>query len=200
MSNIKIIDINLSTISGVLFATTFMIPYSGIISWFLLIPLLVAIKDKGPADALALGTLTGTVTNSLGFYWLIGTLSRFGGFPFPVSLVFLLILSAFTGLSFGIFSYLTTKFQLLNKRGIFSALAVASIWTSVEFLFPFLFPYTKYTTPTPCRGETMGTNICAALLGLRNRSHSLRFNDHGARSEGQQRRQALIGYDANVIK
>jgi apolipoprotein N-acyltransferase len=142
MSNIKTIDVNLSTMSGALFAITFMIPYSGIISWFVLIPLLIAIKDKSPMGALVLGTLAGTVANSLGFYWLIGTLSRFGGFPFPVSLAFLLILSAFTGLSFGIFSYLTTKLQLLNKRGISSAIAIASIWTSVEFLFPFLFPYT----------------------------------------------------------
>jgi apolipoprotein N-acyltransferase len=142
MSNIKKIDIILSGISGVLFAVTFMIPYSGILSWFLLIPLLIAIKDKSPTGALALGTLAGAVTNSLGSYWLIGTLSRFGGFPFPVGLLFLLILSAFTGLSFGIFSYLTAKLQLLKKRGIFSALAIASIWTSVEFLFPFLFPYT----------------------------------------------------------
>ncbi len=142
MSNIKKIDVILSSISGVLFAVTFMVQYSGIVSWFLLIPLLVAIKDKSPRGALALGTLAGTVTNSLGFYWLIGTLSRFGGFPFPVSLVFLLMLSAFTGLSFGIFSYLTTKLRLLKRRGIASALAIASIWTSIEFFFPFLFPYT----------------------------------------------------------
>jgi apolipoprotein N-acyltransferase len=142
MSNIKKIDIILSGISGVLFAVTFMVPYSGIVSWFLLVPLLIALKDKSPTGALVLGTWAGTVTNSLGFYWLIGTLSRFGGFPFPASLLFLLILSAFTGLSFGIFSYLTIKLQLLEKRGISSALAIASIWTSVEFLFPFLFPYT----------------------------------------------------------
>jgi apolipoprotein N-acyltransferase len=142
MANIKKIDITLSSISGVLFAVTFIVPYSGIVSWFLLIPLLIAIKDKNPMQALALGIFAGTLTNSFGFYWLIGTLSRFGGFPFPVSLLFLLILSAFTGLSFGIFSYLTTKLQLLKKRGISSALAIASIWTSVEFLFPFLFPYT----------------------------------------------------------
>jgi apolipoprotein N-acyltransferase len=142
MANIKKIDIILSSISGVLFAATFMVPYSGIVSWFLLIPLLIALKDKSPMNALVLGTWAGTVMNSLGFYWLIGTLSRFGGYPFPVSLPFLLILSAFTGLSFGIFSYLTIKLHLLTKRGISSALAIASIWTSVEFLFPFLFPYT----------------------------------------------------------
>ncbi|MGB7292256.1 MAG: apolipoprotein N-acyltransferase [Thermodesulfobacteriota bacterium] len=142
MSNIKKIDVILSGISGLLFAVTFMVPYSGIVSWFLLIPLLIAIRDKSPMNALVLGTFAGTVTNSSGFYWLIGTLSRFGGFPFPVSLLLLLILSAFTGLSFGIFSYLTTKLQLLKKRGMSSALAIASIWTSVEFLFPFLFPYT----------------------------------------------------------
>lgn len=142
MANISRTDILLSSLSGLLFALTFMVPYSGVASWFLLIPLLIAIKDKNPLQALALGTVTGTVTNTLGFYWLIGTLSRFGGFPLPVSLVFLLILSAFTGLSFGIFAYLTNRLRLLQKTGVFSGLAVASIWTSVEFLFPFLFPYT----------------------------------------------------------
>ncbi len=142
MSNIKKIDVILSGITGVLFAVTFMVPYSGVISWFLLIPLLIAIRDKSPTGALALGTLAGTVTNSLGFYWLTGTLSRFGGFPLPLSLVLLLVLSAFTGLSFGVFTYLTTKLRLLTKRGIPSLLAIASIWTSIEFLFPFLFPYT----------------------------------------------------------
>ncbi|MBI4228947.1 MAG: apolipoprotein N-acyltransferase [Deltaproteobacteria bacterium] len=142
MAHIKKIDILLSSITGVLFAVTFMVPYSGIISWFLLIPLLVAIKDKNPKHAIALGLLAGSISNSLGSYWLIGTLSRFGGFPFPVSLLFLLLLSAFSGLSFGIFSYLTTKLQLLKKRGLSSALAIASIWTSVEYLYPFLFPFT----------------------------------------------------------
>lgn len=142
MCNIKKTDLMLSGISGGLFAVTFMLPYSGIVSWFLLVPLLIALKDKNPVDALILGTWAGTVTNTLGFYWLIGTLSRFGGFPFPVSLILLLTLSAFTGLSFGIFSYLTIRLHLLTKTGISSALAIASIWTSVEFLFPFLFPYT----------------------------------------------------------
>jgi apolipoprotein N-acyltransferase len=142
MTDIKKIDIFLSSISGVLFTATFIVPYSGIISWFILIPLFISIRDKSPYQGLKLGLLAGTITNSLGFYWLIGTLSRFGGFPFPIGLLFLLILSAFAGLSFGIFSYLTTRLQLLKKRGISSALAIASIWTSVEFLFPFLFPYT----------------------------------------------------------
>jgi apolipoprotein N-acyltransferase len=142
MANIRKIDIFLSSISGVLFTVTFIVPYSGIISWFILIPLFISIRDKSPYQGFKLGLLAGTISNSLGFYWLIGTLSRFGGFPFPVSLVFLLILSAFAGLSLGIFSYLTTRLQLLKKRGISPALAIASIWTSVEFLFPFLFPYT----------------------------------------------------------
>src|SRR3989304_2170210 len=42
---------------------------------------------------------------------------------------------------FAIFAYITTKLGLFRKPGLISALLIASIWTSLEFLFPFLFPY-----------------------------------------------------------
>ena len=101
----------------------------------------MAIEDKSPWNACRLGLLTGTIANAVGFYWLIGTIHRFGGFPYPVSLIFQMLLSMYSGLSFAIFAYITTKLGLFRKPGLLSALLIAAVWTSIEFLFPFLFPY-----------------------------------------------------------
>src|SRR3972149_7678156 len=117
------------------------IPYAGIISWFLLIPFFLAIENKSPWNALRLGVLTGTIANAIGTYWLIGTLSRFGGFPHIVSVIFHLAISIYSGFLFAIFAYITAKLGLFRKQGVISALLIASVWTSLEFLFPFLFPY-----------------------------------------------------------
>jgi apolipoprotein N-acyltransferase len=134
-------DLILSAISGVLFPIAFTIPYAGIISWFLLIPFFMAIEKKSPWNAFRLGTLTGTIVNAVGFYWLIGTINRFGGFPYPISFMFHILLSLYSGLLFAIFAYITTKLGLFRRPGLLSALLIAAVWTSIEFLFPFLFPY-----------------------------------------------------------
>jgi apolipoprotein N-acyltransferase len=134
-------DLVLSIISGVLFPIAFVIPYAGILSWFLLIPFFLTIENKSPWDAFRLGVLTGMIANAIGAYWIIGTLSRFGGFPLVVSLIFHLAISIYSGLPFAIFAYITVRLHLFKKQGLISSLLIAAIWTSVEFLFPFLFPY-----------------------------------------------------------
>ncbi len=134
-------DLALSAVTGVLYPLTFMIPYAGILSWVMLIPLFLAIVNKSTRDAFQLGLLAGTVSNFIGTYWLIGTLSRFGGFPILISVVFIVILSAYSGLALAIFSYIVTRLGFLKRPGILSVLLVASVWTSIEYLFPFLFPY-----------------------------------------------------------
>ncbi len=134
-------DLILSVISGVLLPVAYVVPYVGILSWFLLIPFFMAIENKSPWNAFRLGILTGTVANVIGTYWIIGTLSRFGGFPYVISFLFHLIFSLYSGSYIGIFAYITTILGLFRKEGLLSALLIASIWTSIEFLFPFLFPY-----------------------------------------------------------
>lgn len=141
MTKISSRDLILSIISGILFPLAFVVPYGGILSWFLFIPFFVAIENKSSRNAFRLGILAGTIANAIGTYWLIGTISRFGGFPDVISVLFLLVLSAYSGLSFGIFAYVVTKLGLFRRQGLLSALLIAAVWTSIEFLFPFLFPY-----------------------------------------------------------
>jgi apolipoprotein N-acyltransferase len=134
-------DLALSILSGVLFPVAFVVPYAGILSWFLLIPFFMSIENKSPWDAFRLGILTGAIANAIGSYWLIGTLSKFGGFPPVVSLIFHISISLYSGFFFAIFAYITAKLELFGKGGLLSALLIAAVWTSLEFLFPFLFPY-----------------------------------------------------------
>src|SRR5919108_6550743 len=105
-------DLLLSVISGVLFPIAFVIPHAGILAWFLFIPFFIAIENKSSWNAFRLGILTGTIANALGSYWLIGTLSRFGGFPYPISFIFHLALSMYSGLPFAIFACITTGLNL----------------------------------------------------------------------------------------
>jgi apolipoprotein N-acyltransferase len=134
-------DLILSVISGGLLPVAYVVPYAGFLSWFLLIPFFMAIENKSPWNAFRLGILTGTIANAIGTYWIIGTLSRFGGFPYLISFLFHLVFSLYSGLYISIFAYITTKLGLFRKGGLLSALLIASVWTSIEFLFPFLFPY-----------------------------------------------------------
>jgi len=131
----------LALFSGFLYPVGLAVPYAGITAFLVLLPLLIAISGKSPRHAFLLGLLMGGVANFIGHYWLIGTLTRFGGFYLPASIIIHLFLSVFFGLMFGIGSWLTVVSGLTRRSGIVQGLAFASIWTGLEFLYPFLFPY-----------------------------------------------------------
>ncbi len=141
MSTIKKHDLALSALTGVIYPLTFMIPYTGILSFVLLVPLFWAIEKKSAGDSFKLGLLAGLLANFIGTYWLVGTLGRFGGFPIVISFLFIALLSAYAGLSFGLFSYISSRLRFFKKSGLLAVILVASVWTTVEYFFPFLFPY-----------------------------------------------------------
>ncbi len=141
MSKTKKQDLALSALTGVLFPLAFMIPHAGILTFVLLVPLFWAIENKSAGDSFKLGLFAGLIANFIGTYWLVGTLSRFGGFHTIISFVFIAFLSAYAGLSYGIFSYISSRLGFFKKPGLLSIILIASVWTSVEYFFPFLFPY-----------------------------------------------------------
>jgi apolipoprotein N-acyltransferase len=142
MKQIDTYDLILSIGTGALFSITFLVPYSGILSWFLLIPLFSVIKSKESFAALVLGTLSGAVAYAIGAYWLVGTINKFGRLPLSISFIYYFLVCAYSGISFGISTYIITKLDLLRKGGITSALVIASLWISIEYFYPFLFPFT----------------------------------------------------------
>jgi apolipoprotein N-acyltransferase len=62
------------------------------LAWVALVPLFVALREASPKRALLLGWWAETLMYWVGFYWLIGTMVRFGFIAVPVSVCFFAII------------------------------------------------------------------------------------------------------------
>ncbi len=139
--DISLSDLSLALLTGIAYPVLFVVPRLGIAAFLLFLPLLTALRGKRPRQAFLLGLAAGTAANFAGQYWLIGTLTRFGGFPLAASALFHLVLSLYEGLMFAVASYLTVRLRLTTPITPVRSVVFASLWTSLEFLFPYLFPY-----------------------------------------------------------
>ncbi len=137
--------INLSTflavLTGIIFPVTFFSDWFGLLAWVCFVPVLFAIKNKKPKESFFLGILTGLIINWVALYWLVGTLTRFGGLPVAVSILFIFIFCLYSSIQFGIFTYFISKFKLLQAKSALNCLIIALIWAAVEYFYPVLFPY-----------------------------------------------------------
>lgn len=131
----------LAAISGILFAITFFSKWFGFFGWICFVPLFYVLKDKDPRESFNLGMITGAFTNFISLYWLVGTLTRFGGFPLPVSVIFIGLFCLYSALQFGIFTYLISKLKLNIEARLKDAVLICAIWTVAEYFFPVLFPF-----------------------------------------------------------
>src|SRR5215472_10992671 len=70
----------------------YFLAFAGVDIWPLafiaFVPLFVAIEGQTPKRSFWLGVLAGGTMNLAGFYWLIGMLQTFSGFPFVACLFF----------------------------------------------------------------------------------------------------------------
>jgi len=107
------------------------------LAWIAFVPLFWALHHAETLRrAVFYGWLMGFVAHLIGFHWLVYTISAFGGFPYPVSVVVFVIYAALQAVQMAIFALLvrTVGFGPLQ---IFPAL----FWIPLEFLFPLLFPW-----------------------------------------------------------
>ncbi|RMF88726.1 MAG: apolipoprotein N-acyltransferase [Nitrospinota bacterium] len=152
-------EVLLAALSGILLGAGFLFDTLFFIAWFALVPLLFALErrrrlpDPGPKQGrrrsetktwqiMLLGLVAGFAGHVLGFYWLVGTMVRFGGIPTPLSLVlFLLIATAFS-LIFSLFAlgYHWGR-KGLSLSSTWLPLFTAALYTALEFLYPQVFPW-----------------------------------------------------------
>ncbi len=129
--------ISLCIASALLLAGPFLHPILFPIAWVAFVPLFWVISR---ADSLrrtiCFGWLMGFVAHLVGFYWLVHTISVFGGFSYPLSSIIFLIYAALQGLQIAIFAPLVRGMGF-GPLQIFPAL----FWVAVEFWFPLLFPW-----------------------------------------------------------
>ena len=123
--------------TGVLIAAAFLDPRFYPITWVSFVPLLWTVqRAQSNREAAWAGFAAGFATNFIGYYWLIYTMTVFGGFPVPVSVFFYLCLTAYSSMQFVLFA-------LFLRRVGFAWLgaAPAVAWAALEFLYPSLFQW-----------------------------------------------------------
>jgi len=130
-------SLDLSLASGVILVLAF--PYPGIfpLAWVGLIPLLQAIGEKTPRRAFWLGWGAGMVFNLGLIYWIVVAVHIYGGASFLVSLLPLLLLSAYLALFFGIFAW-GLRFSAL-RLGVPFFLSAPFLWVGLEYVRSFFW-------------------------------------------------------------
>lgn len=131
-----------AALSGLTIAATFLRFELLPLAWVAFAPLLWALRQTtARRDVTRIGLLAGLCTNIPAFYWLVYTITVFGGFPWPVALFFYFCLSLFSSLQFLLFAHALRR---LGRGPL--ALAAPVVWVALEFLFPNLFPWRMANT------------------------------------------------------
>jgi apolipoprotein N-acyltransferase len=132
-----LINICLPILAAALLAAPFLEPSLFPLAWVAFIPLFCVIERASSVrKAVLYGWLMGFAAHLIGFYWLVYTISAFGGFPYAASVMVFVIYAALQGIQMGLFA-------LLLRGAGFGPLKVfpALFWVPLEFLFPLLFPW-----------------------------------------------------------
>lgn len=126
----------LATLAGVLYFSGFAGFDQFYLSWIAFVPLLFAIEGLTPRQAFRVGAWMGLVTNLGGYYWLVGFMEDFSGFPLPLGILFNVILCSYQGLVFACFSWIVARGR--DRLPVLLLVPMANVF--VEFAYPLLFP------------------------------------------------------------
>ncbi|WP_437563815.1 apolipoprotein N-acyltransferase [Sorangium sp. So ce542] len=108
------------------------------ISFFGLVPLIVALRGQTPGRAALLGWIAGFVMTMTGFYWLLEMLRVFSGFPTILCALFMAILCAYQAGRIALCGWLYGRAE---ARGWPGAVAFALAFVTSELVYPLLFPW-----------------------------------------------------------
>jgi apolipoprotein N-acyltransferase len=158
---------SMCAVSGALYVAAF--PGAGIwpLGLVALVPLLLALRNQKPRTALLLGWICGTVTAFLGFFWLLGMLARYSGFPYPLCLLFLFLLSAYQGGRFALFAWLQARAVRNHWPCELAAIgAFAASETAFPLLFPWYFGAVAYRVPLLTQVADLGGPVLVSTVLL----------------------------------
>lgn len=128
-----------ATLLGLIVAAPWLFPVTTLgaaLGWFAAGAIVFALRHLGARHLL----LMGTVTHLIGFYWLVGTVRDFGGFPALAALTVLLLFAVTAATQFVVAGWVTKR---LSSSGSVTKLALAAPlgWCAVQAVFPQLFPW-----------------------------------------------------------
>jgi apolipoprotein N-acyltransferase len=132
----------LSVLAGLLLV--FSVPTFGAwpLMWLALVPQLhVALGARTPTRAFFHGWLTGTIANTIGFYWMDGLLERFGHMSALEAWPIMLLLTAYQGLEFALFSWGVVRVRARVGASAPLALIAPLVMVTIELAMPQVFPF-----------------------------------------------------------
>ncbi|HEX7663414.1 MAG TPA: apolipoprotein N-acyltransferase [Polyangiaceae bacterium] len=149
----------------------YFLAFAGVDIWPLafvaFVPLFVALEGQTPKRALWLGVVAGGTMNLAGFYWLVGMLKTFSGFPTVICLFFAAIVCAYQGGRIGTMTWLYARAQ---SRGWPKAPVAIFAFATSELLYPLLFPWyfaaTVHTVPALTQTADLGGPILVGIVLL----------------------------------
>jgi len=127
----------LSVLSAALLAAPFLEPRLYPLAWIAFVPFFWTVLGAPTLGrAVLCGWAMGIAAHLIGFYWLVHTISAFGGFPYPVSVIVFVVYAALQAIELAIFAL------FLRAAGLGPLCLFAPVfWVAVEFCFPLLFPW-----------------------------------------------------------
>lgn len=159
----------LAELGAILSGVLYFVAFAGIDIWPLtfvcLVPLYLSLIGQTPKRATWLGLLTGLAMNVGGFYWLVGMLKTFSGFPTALCLLFTLVICAYQGGRLALMGWLYGR---ATVRGWPSALVFGAAFAVSELAYPLLFPWyyaaTVHKVPVLMQLADIGGPILVGLV------------------------------------
>lgn len=111
------------------------------LAWVALVPLFVALREASPKRALLLGWWAETLMYWVGFYWLIGTMVRYGFIAVPVSVCFFAIIGLGNGIRLGLWAWWLRRTERATHPWWVRLLLPACTYVAFDYLFPRVFPW-----------------------------------------------------------
>jgi apolipoprotein N-acyltransferase len=134
----------------------------GFVTW---VPLLVALRGRSVKAQTHLAWLSGVTMTFVGFYWMLGMLQTFSGFPAPACVVFMLLLAVYQGGRIGLFGFFYARATSLGWwRGPSFALAFAASELVFPLLFPWYFGAVVHQLPALTQLAELGSPIAVGLV------------------------------------
>ncbi|MBN1654706.1 MAG: apolipoprotein N-acyltransferase [Deltaproteobacteria bacterium] len=132
-----------SYLLAVLSGALYFLGFAGFDLWPLafiaLIPLFVVLNGEplSGGRATLVGIVFGFTTHAGGYYWLVGMLKNFSGFPLFVCLLFTAVVCLYQGGQLALFFWLLSRARARGRSATWSAIP---IYCAVEIAYPLLFP------------------------------------------------------------
>ena len=134
----------------------------GFVTW---VPLLVAMRGRSVAAQTRLAWLSGFTMTFVGFYWMLGMLRSFSGFPVAVCVAFMALLALYQGGRIGLFGLLYARATSLGWwRGPCFALAFVASELVYPLLFPWYFGAVVHQLPVLTQLSELGSPIAVGLV------------------------------------